>query len=255
MSKSENGSSEMTALLMLSGGRDSFLSACRLFFKGYNLHLVTYDNGCMLAPHNALAVAEYLVQRYGKDRVCTYSVDGIAQEVGCLRSAAEESESLEIARKYPHLLYSQLNCLICHTVMYLHSIAYCKAKNINVIAEGAREEQKFFVELPEMKQRYETLCKKHGIELLLPVYNLKSDLVRKKELMRWGMVPKPSEPQCVIGCPMKAELTREQRESLTAYYDAEIAPKADELIDELVPFKQSAESSLNAYIGKLEDIF
>ena len=36
-----------TVLLMLSGGRDSFLAACRLIEEGWHVHMITYDNGCI----------------------------------------------------------------------------------------------------------------------------------------------------------------------------------------------------------------
>lgn len=36
---------ENAVLLMLSGGRDSFLSACRLIEDGWYVHMITYDNG------------------------------------------------------------------------------------------------------------------------------------------------------------------------------------------------------------------
>ena len=37
-----------TVILMLSGGRDSFLAACRLLDdkNQYKIKMVTYDNGC-----------------------------------------------------------------------------------------------------------------------------------------------------------------------------------------------------------------
>ena len=43
----ESYQEDKRALLMLSGGRDSFLSACLLIEEGYQVYMVTYDNGCI----------------------------------------------------------------------------------------------------------------------------------------------------------------------------------------------------------------
>ena len=49
-------SEKNSILLMLSGGRDSFLSACRLIEQGRRVHMITYDNKCILVT----AITEYL---------------------------------------------------------------------------------------------------------------------------------------------------------------------------------------------------
>lgn len=234
----ENMNNEKRALLMLSGGRDSFLSVCRLIEDGYQVFLVTYDNGHMSKTDNVKVLSERLDQIFGRDRVRHIGIHFIAQNIRPLLSKALYQEPVELCRDYPHLLLSQVNCLACHTAMYFHAIAYCKAHEIDTIAEGAREEQKFFVELPEMKKRYEELCGKYGIELRLPVYDLKSDMERKDELGEWGFLPKSYEPQCWLGCAMLQELTDEQRKSLTDYYDQEIAPKASGMIKRLTGQKR-----------------
>lgn len=226
------------ALLMLSGGRDSFLSACELIKDGYQVYLVTYNNGHMAQTENVKALSDRLEKVFGNDRIKQAGIYLIAQNIRPLLEKALNSEPSELCKDYPHLLLGQLNCLVCHTVMYFHSIAYCKAREIDTIAEGAREEQKFFVELPEMKKRYERLCEKYGLMLRMPVYDLKSDARRKEMLGEWNFNPKSYEPQCWVGCPMLKELTSEQRSCLANYYDYEIEPHAESVIQRLIGSKR-----------------
>lgn len=236
-------------LLMLSGGRDSFLSACRLVADEYQVMTVTYDNGCMSHAANALEVSKRLAQRFGDDRIRSVGIYTIAQDLRPLLEDLLYLDIADICAEYPHLLLSQVNCLACHTIMYIHSIAYCKAHSIQRMAVGARKQQQFFVELPEMKVHYEELCKRYGIELLLPVYDLQSDIQRKNELASWGFLPKSYEPQCWLGCPMKNSLTKEQCLDLNRYYEKKIAPLADENIARLIPLKKMYYSDMSMEKG------
>lgn len=51
-------------ILMLSGGRDSFLAACHLLEANDKFHLkmVTYDNGCSYCSGNAAEVAQRIIK-------------------------------------------------------------------------------------------------------------------------------------------------------------------------------------------------
>lgn len=220
------------ALLLLSGGRDSFLSACHLIEEGYYVYMVTYDNGHMQMPDNVRYLAERIIERFGKNHVEFLGISLIADIFYPLWILNFNTDYDEITEKYPKLHQSQLNCLTCHTAMYVQSIAICKTKKINCIAEGMRKQQGFFVELPEMKKRYEELCKEYELDLLTPVYDLNSDMERKMSLLKRGFTPKSYEPQCLIGCPLNGSLNDEQITSLANYYDNEIYPKLSKLIDD-----------------------
>ncbi len=243
MSDIQKGGNGNQVLLMVSGGRDSFLAACRLISEGYHIFTITYDNGYMSHTQNALEISQRLQLRFGTERVQTAGIHTIALDLKALMNKLLYNEIFEICKNYPNLLLNQANCLACHTTMYFHSIAYCKARSIPVLSEGARLYQKFFVELPEMRERYENLCKNHGIQLKLPVYDLESDIERKTELSEWGFLPKSYEPQCWMGCPMLKELTDPQRKSLADYYDNEIAPLANSMIQKLIPKKKIQSSA------------
>lgn len=218
-------------LLMLSGGRDSFLSACHLIEEGYYVQMITYDNGCMSDTDAVQKVAERIIKKCGSEHASYVGVRGISVGVFRLQKAFLYSTIDQINKLYPKLRPAQLPCLACHTSMYLESIAYCKAHNIHYMAEGARESQKFFVELPDMVERYKELSAKNGIELILPVYKLQDDWERKLELADRGYVPKTQEPQCWIGCPLGKELDSDEIRSLAKYYDEEMKPQLQGLID------------------------
>ncbi len=242
-------SGKKRVLLMLSGGRDSFLSVCRLIAEGYHVTMITYDNGRMSSTDNVLKLVKRIEKRFGEDTVSFAGIHTIAQNINPLLGKVLYSESNEIADAYPHLVLNQLNCLACHTVMYLHSIAYCKAHGIDTLAEGARKQQKFFVELPEMRKQYKKLCRNHGIELCLPVYDLDSDIIRKEEIAEWGFLPKSYEPQCWTGCPLLRELDEPQRQDLERYYETEILPVADEMIEKLfVKKKIQSTNIMKSYV-------
>ena len=67
-----------TVLLMLSGGRDSFLSACKLLEQGYYLKLITYDNGCTIQSYRSEECAERIANKYGSEKVEFLGVRNIA---------------------------------------------------------------------------------------------------------------------------------------------------------------------------------
>lgn len=242
---------EKKVLLMLSGGRDSFLSACYLAEQGYQVHMVTYDNGCISNVNNAKEVADRIIQKYGSDRALFVGVQSVSAEMYRLQEPYLYKTIGESSQKYPNLRPAQLPCLACHTGMYVECIAYCKIHKISYIAEGARKSQRFFVELPEMVRRYTELVEENGLHLVLPVYDLMDDWERKLRLAERGYIPKTSEPQCWIGCPLREELSPAEIDSLAAYYDDEIKPKLQGLIDEREKarsYEEAAGECREAYI-------
>ena len=45
-------------LVLFSGGKDSFYLTLLMLEKGYNVNLVTYENGCGLKSENAIETAK-----------------------------------------------------------------------------------------------------------------------------------------------------------------------------------------------------
>ncbi len=220
-----------TVLLMLSGGRDSFLAACRLLEepKGYNLIMVTYDNGCSYQSGNASYVAERIIKRYGAERARYIGVHKIAGIIREFFFPYFNMKPADQQKNFSGITPSQFHCLICRTSMYIYSILLCKKYGISFLAEGGRRSQKFVIELPGMaKERYAALTKSQGIELLLPVYDLESDWDRDNELLRRKYLSKCLEAKCLIGVPIEDSVDLSVIDGVHAYYDKVILKHIEE---------------------------
>lgn len=240
METMKNYQSEKPLVLhMLSGGRDSFLSACLLIEEGFSVRMVTFDNGHIDGVDRAAQVARWIAERYPNADVSYLHPMKTAMTLLLYMQSEWYRKSSERMEKYPELQTYQAHCLACKSAMYVHALAYCKAHGIRYLSEGAREEQGFFVELPEMKERYEALCKMNGVDLKLPVFDLKSDLERKRELSDRGLPTKTFEPQCYLGCPLNNPLSVGERRDLAKYYDEELLPLLQRDIDRLIASKES----------------
>lgn len=219
-----------TVLLMLSGGLDSFLSACKLIEDGYNIKMVSYDNGCTYGSDNIKIAADRIIKKYGEDRAeyfGSYKTAGVVREFFFPYFNMTPAKQQE---EYDGLTPSQFHCLICRMGMYIYSIWICKKYDIHYIAEGARKSQEFVIELPGMiKERIPALLKDNGIELLLPVYEMEDDWERSNELLARGFVPIANEGKCLIGVPVNGSIDESVVSGVHKYYDRVILNKIKEL--------------------------
>jgi len=187
------------ALLLFSGGKDSFLSGCCLVEKEFKIHMVTFENGAGLKADNVEHGAERIVKQYGEDRA---EFLGVHCTAGIWRNfflPYFNMKPSEVIKEYGELTVSQFNCLTCRSSMYVWSIIKAKQMGIKYIADGARKDQGFVIELPGMIEKFKSFLAEYSIELLLPVWNLNSDWERKNLLLMRGFVPKTLEPQCLVG--------------------------------------------------------
>jgi hypothetical protein len=223
---------EKKCLLLFSGGRDSFLAACVLIEHGYKVHLVTFDNGATLRSSNVKLSVDRLKGAYG-DRV---DFLGIKSIVGIWREfflPYMNMKPSEIIQEWGELPISQLNCLTCRSAMYIWAVIKCKQAGIPYIAEGVREDDAFAVQQRGILERFRRLLNQYSIELLLPVYNVKSDWERKNKLLMRNFVPKTLEPQCLVGVPLPPEgLPQEVYLAAEVFFDKYILPRAQRIIEE-----------------------
>lgn len=208
-----------TALVMYSGGLDSFLTTIKLIYCGYDVRLISFDNGSTIGMERVFFEAQKLIDTYGEKRVKHVGVYSIWGWKHRLSEHFKYSNPSKLMSKYPNIPYYQLECLCCHTAMYVYAIAYCKSHNISVLAEGARVSQGFIVEVPKMLDVYKNICTKNNIELLLPVLDIPDDNERALELEGYGFVPKTYEPQCTLGLPLKHVLTDVELLDLVNYFN------------------------------------
>lgn len=218
-------------ILMLSGGRDSFLAACRLLEDEKNLHvkMVTYDNGCSYCSRNVEEVARRIIEKYGADRAEYLGVYKISSVIREFFLPYFNMTPAEQVKDFPGLTPSQFHCLVCRTSMYIYSIWLALIHDASSIAEGGRKSQGFAIELPGMAQmRYPTLTRSVGLELLLPVYDLADDWRRDNELLSRGYLCKTFEAKCLIGVPLPERLDDSVVEGVHAYYDRVMLPLIQE---------------------------
>jgi len=215
-------------ILMLSGGRDSFLAACRLLDKSpdYYLYMVTYDNGCSYCSENAKYVAERIIAKYGENRAKYLGVYKIGCVIREFFSPYFNMKPEEQMKKFAGLTPSQFHCLICRTSMYIYSIWMALLNDASFIAEGGRKDQEFVIELPGMaRERFPALVQLAGLDLLLPVYELDDNWIRDNELLARGFLCKSMEAKCLIGYPTNQSVDQSVIEGVHAYYDQVILPR------------------------------
>lgn len=220
------------AILLFSGGKDSFLAGCYLIEKGFKIYMATFENGIGLASHNAKHGARRIIKRYGKESaefLGIHCVAGIWREFFLPYFNMKPSE---ILKEYGELTISQFHCLTCRSAMYVWSIIKAEQMGIKYIAEGARKNQGFVIELPNMIKRFRDFLAEYSIELLLPIWDLDSDWKRKNLLLLRGFVPKTLEPQCLIEVPLPERKTpdKEIQKAVENYFNKVVLPRAREII-------------------------
>ncbi len=222
------------ALILLSGGRDSFLSACLSVEHGCEITPVICNNGHIEGIDRAQFAVSELQKRYGPEKVhdLVKLTTGMTMQLYLLDGWRAKLSDMAVS--YPEAKMYQVHCLTCKTAMYVHSIAYCLAHELTVVIDGMRKQQGFFVDIDDMRNRFSNLCVSNGIELKTPVYNLVSDLERKRRLCDRGLSTKTLEPQCFLGCPLsKEKLSSKEKKDLGRFYDERLLPHLQKDISEL----------------------
>ncbi len=209
---------EKDVLLMYSGGKDSTLAAIRLRNQGYNVHFIHFDNGHMMDQDKPyLTFKKVFENKDGFYFDYEYSTIDI-------KDIFESYYSNWNSSLGDIFLTSEIRCLSCRMAMYTEVIRIAKKEGFKYIAEGARISQKFMLEQLPIIDRISKLSHENGIELLLPVLNLKDDEKEKQELINNGYSSKTWESKCLIGKPAK-DKTKQDEITIIDYYENELLPK------------------------------
>ena len=215
---------------LFSGGKDSFLSTCKLVEEGYKVNLIFYENGCGLKGNNIDHGVNRLIKKYG-DKVNYIGKRNVSAIWRELIYEYFNMTPSEIIQEYGEVPISQFNCLTCRVSMYIYSIIVAKQLNIKYISDGARRDQLFVIEQDVMINKFEKLFEDNDLKLILPVYNLNSDWEEKNELLIRGFNPKVLEPQCLLGIPMKSNnISSEEIMGTVNVYDKLIKNKIQDII-------------------------
>ena len=216
-------------MLMFSGGYDTLLCVPRLISSGFkSVSLITFDNGAEKGINNVTKNAERLKKIYGE----SIEFLGVESIVGIWRKFLIPY----FLGKWNNiqLLPMEMVCLTCRTSMYIRAITECLKRNIQYLAEGARESQGYSEQQSTIVERYKRLCREFSIELLLPVWTVKSKGEIKEELIRAGIIPKTAEPFCVLAMPLyDYQIKKESVKEMERVLDELIFPEIGDIIKEL----------------------
>lgn len=219
------------ALVLFSGGKDSFLSTILTIEENYKVNLVTFENSCGLQTKNSIIGAKRIQKKYGIDKVNILGIkkiDAIWRELIC---DFYNLDTEYITKEYGKITISQWNCLSCRLAMYILSIIICKYYNINYVVDGARESQLFIIEHKEMIKRFTGLFKRYNININYPLIDEHDDFSIKNQILYRGFIPKMNEHQCLLGMPItENDINDEIIEGIINVYEKYLYPKVDKII-------------------------
>lgn len=219
-------------LLLFSGGKDSFLTACREIHEHNRVTLISFNNSAVLGEKNFLHGATRLINRWGSDQVKYAGVYNTGAVIQNLVQYWKETPQREIADAYPDLTYTQVTCLHCQTAMWICAIAYARAHNIQTIASGYRKSDPFCTGDPGYIERIRSIAAAHKITIKLPAWEDESwsgpagDFNRDTELYHNKFLPAVYEPKCMLGWPV-ANLNQNEKASMHQYFDNILSHKID----------------------------
>lgn len=220
------------ALILFSGGKDSFLSTLKAIDQGYEVNIVTFDNGQELKSKNVIKEAKRIQKKYGSDKVEIIGIkktDSIFRELIC---SFYNYDIQFIKEKFGNITISQFNCLACRLSMYILSIIICKKENIKLVVDGARKSQLFAIEQETMINEFKKLFKNFDIEILFPLLDEEDDFSIKNQILAHGFVPKTNESQCLLGMPiLEKSINDEIIDGCLNVYIKELYPKIEKIIE------------------------
>lgn len=224
------------SLVMFSGGKDSFLTACRLAEIGRQVELISFNNGAVVGEENIGHGVKRLQNRYGEDKVQFVGVYNTAALMQRVEHNWVYGSWKELGEKYPGCVNAQVRCLHCQTCMWLAAIAYAKAKGIKEIAAGYKSTDLFCTGMEKWIDRIAYVAEQHGIVVGFPLWETPEwgeypEVGRDYEMLSRGFEPCVLEPKCLIGCPVQ---DRVGEEDMLRYFDDCVVVSMDEMIDYMV---------------------
>ena len=178
-------------VLLFSGGRDSSLATIRLIEMGYNIHLLTFDNGATedIARSN-LRLSEFNYKI--KENIITRKIINSKE---LFKKIALINLEKDIASYKTNLI-----CMGCKMAMHTISLNYCLKNKINVIADGYTYYQKDWPEqMPGAIEEIKNFHKKYGVNYINPVYDIKSKEIAKEKLAYYKLSVDSLEGKCIFG--------------------------------------------------------
>lgn len=192
---------ETKCLVMFSGGKDSFLTACELQ-QNYIVHLISFNNGCVCHEEIFKHGMQRLHNRFG-DRIVMCGVRSTLATFQRLRRPVMEMTMPQLCEQFYKLRLAQLQCTLCQTSMWVNAIAYCIAKKIKHVACGYKASDNFCTGNELYKEFITDLCTKNDITVHFTMWDFddESPLALHNQMLDWQFMPEVYETKCTIGLP------------------------------------------------------
>lgn len=203
-------------VLLYSGGRDSMLSAVRLVRDGYNVHIITCQNGHIENIENARYSAQKLEDKYPGRIFVEPMIDITATMYDYLNFfARNKSIGIDL---------SQCICLSCRSAMLAGAIIYCKQNDVYMIATGDKDVDLYLFNCSKLKEAFTKLLEEFNIEFIHPVEYVCSNHERIVELSKNGIFPKVLEPKYWIGFEPDRSISPGEEDVALEYFYGYIEP-------------------------------
>lgn len=226
-------------LVLFSGGKDSFLSACYMIDAGYTVELISFNNGAVAGEENLLHGVKRMQNRYGEDVVNYAGVYCISSTIARLTDYWSYVPSHEFGDKYPNIINAQLTCLHCQTAMWCAAIAYACAKEIKVIVTGYRSTDVFCTGVTPWVDAMMGIARAKGITVEFPVWEKSVweesyGWERDTEMVLRSFEPRVLEPKCLLGRPV-VRMSDMQESDLVRYFKDNLQSVVEKHIEHLTP--------------------
>jgi len=175
--------------ILFSGGVDSTATAIYLLKRGYETHLLTFDNGA----EKWLDLAEYKagwIKKQFPER-CSWELRDSTHLFHELAIRPLEQD----VKKFGNLI-----CCGCKLAMLCEAIIYCKRNNITELADGFQRAQDYYPEqTPDYMVPADRFAGAYGIRCLHPFWE-HPELKQDQITLSGAVPPSPIQPYCIFGC-------------------------------------------------------
>ncbi len=194
MTGRESVAQKETCIVMFSGGRDSSLSALRLYDKGITPVLVTISSDHLVgidAVHKRLSELKNL----------------LPAETGWIRV-------LQPKQLFTDQSFYDKTCLPCQHAYIIVAAKLLRMMNAQIIAMGYTSYQSDWPEqTPLAIECLHSVLAKHGIKILFPVYDIRSKIDAELELSKYSLSTLSLEQKCskqITNIALAPEMLRKQ---------------------------------------------
>lgn len=242
----------MDRILLFSGGRDSFLTACHLVELGDTVYILTCDPGCVTGLDNVPHSVKRLQEKYGVDKIKDADALSTVWIKNTFNSIWKRQPISKLNEICPDVTLNQAQCFLCQTAMWLKAIAYSKVKSITSIACGYRSSDLFCTGSDAYSDFIIHLCKDFNRTTYYPIWDMdfcKNNMnIRNQELIRRGFCPTMLEPKCIDGLPTIKKIDESVVKQLVAWFKDSV--EYHSIVTSEVTFMQSQKITHDSHIGR-----